>query len=264
MVTGAMTGIGREITIQLIENGYSVAASFAEGVESESDAKLFSESFDGACSCHPLHLGNPISVKSFFESALKQWGNIDSLVNNAAVGSATVANYSADKEAQNHLLLSINAGGTLQLTLLFIDQLKKRWNEMADATASKLINLSSVGGGIAAFPEFNLADGMSKAAIAFMTRQLAAAHVHTPLDVYAICPGATNTQMFQASTLIKMNENEQTNFIKALPKSKLIEPREVADLVLFLMSEKSRLLHGAILDASMGLGSRPGLMTEKR
>jgi NAD(P)-dependent dehydrogenase (short-subunit alcohol dehydrogenase family) len=112
------------------------------------------------------------------------------------------------------------------------------------------------------FPGFNLADGMSKAAVAFMTKQLAAEHVHTPLDVFAICPGATDTPMFQASTLNKLSDSGRSDFITALPKSQLIKPKEIAEVVLFLMSEKSRVLHGAVIDASMGLGSRPGLMTE--
>ncbi len=47
-----------------------------------------------------------------------------------------------------------------------------------------------------------------------------------------------------------------------LPKQRLIEPQEIAKLIVFLLAPHSRMLHGAVLDASMGLGGRPGLMTE--
>ena len=47
-----------------------------------------------------------------------------------------------------------------------------------------------------------------------------------------------------------------------LPKQRLIEPQEIAKLIAFLLTPHSRVLHGAVLDASMGLGGRPGLMTE--
>lgn len=122
--------------------------------------------------------------------------------------------------------------------------------------------MSSVGGGVAVFPGFRLSDGMSKAAVAFMTRQLAAEHVHTPLDVFAVCPGATDTGMFRASTLNAMSPETRARFVNGLPKRRLIAPEEIADVIAFLLGPHARVLHGAVIDASMGLGSRPGLMTE--
>ena len=103
---------------------------------------------------------------------------------------------------------------------------------------------------------------MSKAAVSFLTKQLAAEHVYTNIDVFAIAPGATNTGMFQASTLNSMSADEKRDFIAKLPKQRLIEPDEIADLVIFLAAESSTYMHGAIIDASMGLGSRPGLISE--
>ena len=47
-----------------------------------------------------------------------------------------------------------------------------------------------------------------------------------------------------------------------LPKGRLIAPEEIANLIVFLASEYSTPLHGAVIDASMGLGVRPGLITE--
>ena len=181
-------------------------------------------------------------------------GRIDVLVNNAAVGSATVAAFSDDPETQDSLMLAINADGTLKMCQHFM--------ALSGGPGRKLINISSVGGGITAFPGFRLSDGMSKAAVAFLTRQLAAEAVHTEVDVFAICPGATNTPMFQASTLSKLSPDGLTAFLARLPKGRLIEPSEIAALVHFLASPLSRVLHGAVLDASMGLGSRPGLMSE--
>ena len=103
---------------------------------------------------------------------------------------------------------------------------------------------------------------MSKSAIAFLTRQLAAETVHSNIDVFAVCPGATNTPMFDASTLSQMTNTEKDVFLKQLPKNRLIEPSEIAGIVHFLASPAARVLHGAVIDASMGLGVRPGLMSE--
>ena len=80
----------------------------------------------------------------------------------------------------------------------------------------------------------------------------------------AVCPGATNTPIFSASTLSKMTNKEQKYFFKRLPKGHLIEVAEIAGVVHFLASSVSTVLHGAVIDASMGLGVRPGLMSEYR
>ena len=152
----------------------------------------------------------------------------------------------------------INADGTLKVCQTFLAL-------MADHLKSdplKIINLSSVGGGIQAFPGFRLSDGMSKAAVALLTRQLAAELTDTRVDVFAICPGATNTAMFQASTLNAMTPEQRDMFTAGLPKGRLIAPEEIANLIVFLASEYSTPLHGAVIDASMGLGVRPGLITE--
>ena len=270
IVTGALGGIGRATVRRLLQDGWAVAASCAQGVETPEQAMAFKAALgeDGEhgdrISLHPLNLAHSASIRAFFAEVLAAWGRLDALVNNAAVGTATVADYASDSTQQDELLLHINAAGTLTLTQLFVAQLRSQWGGQALATlsAAKLVSISSVGGGVATFPYFRLADGMSKAAVAFMTRQIAAEHVHTPLDVFAICPGATNTGMFQASTLNAMSDAERAAFIAHLPKQRLIEPPEIAELIAFLLTPHSRVLHGAVLDASMGLGGRPGLMTE--
>ena len=60
-----------------------------------------------------------------------------------------------------------------------------------------------------------------------------------------------------------MGASERAEFEQTLPKQRLIAPEEIASLVVFLASSYSSPLHGAVLDASMGLGVRPGLMTER-
>lgn len=252
LVTGGTGGIGRATVERLAAYGATVALSCVEGVE---DPASVAASFDGlAVTAHPLDLRDPASIRRCIASVAAAHGRIDILVNNAAVGSATVAAFSDDPDIQDSLMLAINADGTLKMCQLFM--------ALPGGPGRKLINISSVGGGITAFPGFRLSDGMSKAAVAFLTRQLAAEAVHSEVDVFAICPGATNTPMFQASTLAKLSPKERAAFLARLPKGRLIEPAEIAALVHFLSGPASRALHGAVLDASMGLGSRPGLMSE--
>jgi NAD(P)-dependent dehydrogenase (short-subunit alcohol dehydrogenase family) len=111
---------------------------------------------------------------------------------------------------------------------------------------------------VAAFPGFHLADGMSKAAQAYLGKHLQAEHVHDPIDVFTICPGSTETPMFEASTLSKFDETGRAQFVRTLPGGRLIDPDEIAALALWLCTDEARVLRGAVLDASLGLGSYPG------
>ena len=257
-VTGGFGGIGRACVAALATHGARVAFSFAEGHESaDGVAGRVAENPD-LLSAHALDLRSLESIERCMKQVVGRWGRIDIVVNNAAVGSATVAKYASSASEQDSAMLLINADGTLKVCQTFLALMAG----CIKTDPLKIINLSSVGGGIQAFPGFRLSDGMSKAAVALLTRQLAAELTDSRVDVFAICPGATNTAMFQASTLNAMTPEEREAFTTGLPKGRLIAPEEIANLIVFLASEYSTPLHGAVIDASMGLGVRPGLITE--
>jgi NAD(P)-dependent dehydrogenase (short-subunit alcohol dehydrogenase family) len=258
-VTGGYGGIGRECVKALLAHGATVAFTYADGREPEADVLKIVNDVPDRLSAHALELRSTVSIQNCLAQAMTRWGRIDILINNAAVGSATVAAYANDPNEQDSAMLSINADGTLKMCQAFLALMR---NKITDYSL-KIINLSSVGGGITAFPGFRLSDGMSKAAVAFLTRQLAAELTDSMIDVFAICPGATNTKMFQASTLDAMTPEQRNEFTDHLPKHRLIAPAEIANIIIFLASGYSTPLHGAILDASMGLGVRPGLITER-
>ncbi len=255
LVTGGSGGIGRAIVERFLAAGAIVASTYVPNVEDP--AKLHG-SFGSPANLtfHPLDLRSSVSIRACLEDAAAKHGHVDILVNNAAVGSATVAAWSKEPEEQDTMMLIINADGVLKFCQMF-----RAMTARAGVTR-KIINISSVGGGITIFPGFRLSDGMSKSAVAFLTRQLAAESTHEPLDVFAVCPGATNTPMFQASTLDPKSPEERAAFLKALPKGRLIEPAEIATIVHFLAGPASTTLHGSVIDASMGLGVRPGIMSE--
>jgi NAD(P)-dependent dehydrogenase (short-subunit alcohol dehydrogenase family) len=69
--------------------------------------------------------------------------------------------------------------------------------------------------------------------------------------------------MFRESTLDHLSPEEREAFISLLPRKRLIEPEEIAALILFLCSPATVVCRGALIDASLGLGVRPGLISEK-
>jgi NAD(P)-dependent dehydrogenase (short-subunit alcohol dehydrogenase family) len=180
---------------------------------------------------------------------------VDVLINNAALGSKTVLQQVPGPEHEHDTaFMQVNCVGPLWLIRSLVPR-------MIEHGYGKVVNVSSVGGGVAQFPGFHIADGMSKAALAYLTRHLAAQLTQTPVDVFAVCPGAVDTPMLEASTLAGLSPLERSELEARLPKGRLIQPEEIAEMVWWLCSAASGVMHGAVIDASMGLGVHPGLLT---
>ena len=248
LVTGGTSGIGREFVDVFAKNGFEVWFTYVS--EGEKPAEVTGSYPKGSVTGFKLDLADYSSIE-FLVSALPSIPEV--LIHNAGLGSKTVEKVSNTPQGQAEALIKVNAIGTLWLNNLLLPKMLERGS-------GKIILLSSVGGGVTQFPGFNYADGMSKAATAFLGRTLGADLAQTGVDVFTICPGATNTPMFQASTLNHLSDEEQKKVIASLPKFRLIDPREIAELGYFLTTDAGKLLHGAVLDASMGLGVNPGLL----
>jgi NAD(P)-dependent dehydrogenase (short-subunit alcohol dehydrogenase family) len=253
LVTGGSRGIGRACAEALLVHGANVAVTYQRG---QALAEELVQAWPERASAHFLDLRSRRSIEQCTDEVEGRWGTIQILVNNAAAGSATIAHYEPDPRQVDSALIDINAKGMLWVCIAVIPRMKAD----SGSTPCKVINLSSVGG-LQTFPSMRLADNMSKAAVVSMSRQLAAEHAHTGVDVFTVCPGATDTDMLRQSTLDRLQGDERRAFIERLPKGRLIAPEEVAVVILFLASGYSTLLHGATLDCSMGLGVHPGLIT---
>jgi len=247
LVTGGSSGIGTSLVKLFAKKDFRVLFTYNSGKES---ARKIADQL-GTDDVRMFHFtqGNLESQETLLAQLPDR---IDVLINNAAVGSATVKRLSDNKHEQDRKMFEINCLGVLWLTEGIIPKMMEN--------GGKIINISSVGGGIFHFPGFSLADGMSKAAVAFMTKQLAAEHAHTKIDIFAICPGATDTDMFQSSTLNKLTDDQRKEFVEILPKKRLIHPDEIALICEFLSQEHSTVMHGAVIDSSMGLGVSPGMI----
>ncbi|HEV7652040.1 MAG TPA: SDR family oxidoreductase [Actinophytocola sp.] len=253
LITGGSSGIGRACARQFAAAGDCVWFTYRHGRD-RAEALVAELSGTGTqCGAFEFDQGDWASHEQLLDLLP---GPVDVLVNNAAVGSATVADHvpGADHE-QAAAFLQINSVGPLWL-------IQRLLPGMIERGFGKVVNIGSVGGGVAVFPGFHVADGMSKAALAYLTRHLAAELVHTPVDMFAVNPGAVETNMLEASTLSHLSPEERAALTARLPKGRLLRPEEIASLVWWLTGEHAAPLHGAVLDASMGLGVRPGLIDQ--
>lgn len=256
IVTGGSQGIGAAAALALGQAGASIALTYNLAKASALEIVNELERAGTRAVALPLDLQDGTSVKKMVEQTLEQFGRIDILVNNAAVGSASVTHYT-DDDKLDQAMVSINTLGILLCVQAVIPV-------MLEQNYGKIINVSSVGGGITVFPKFKASDGMSKCAVAFLSKQIVADYPDHRIDAFSVCPGAVNTRMFRESTLDQLSQQERQDFIKSLPGGRLIEPQEIADLILFLCTPAATVCRGAVIDASLGLGVRPGLISENK
>jgi NAD(P)-dependent dehydrogenase (short-subunit alcohol dehydrogenase family) len=245
LITGGSSGIGEAMVRKFAAADYRVWFTYHTG--GDRAEALVSELAGADVRSFHLELGNRNSHDEFVAGLP---GPVDVLVNNAGLGTKTVESVSRDVKEQDAALMMVNAVGTLWLTRDLLPAMLERG-------FGKVLLVSSVGGGVTTFPSFHLADGMSNAALAYLGRHLQAAYVDSPIDVFTICPGATETPMLEASTLATLDEAARRSFIRSLPGGRLIDPLEIAALAVWLCTEPARVLRGAVLDASLGLGSNP-------
>ena len=253
LVTGGSSGIGAAAVRLFAHRGDIVWFTYHQGKDrAEGLAEELAEAPGGKPREFFLDQGDFDSVQGLLAMLP---GEVDVLVNNAGLGTATVELNGVDStHGQDELFAQVNCLGPLWLTQHLLPGMVARGY-------GKILMMSSVGGGIAAFPGFRDADGMSKAAIAFLARKLAAELSHQPVDVFCVCPGAVDTPMFRRSTLDPLPDEAVTALLAGLPQGRLISPEEVAELLWWLTTDAASILHGAVLDASMGLGVHPGLIT---
>ncbi|PXF40365.1 Protein FixR [Gracilariopsis chorda] len=281
VVTGGSTGIGEAIVTLFAEAGHRVLFTY---LTRRGNAERLQSRYPHVTATQ-LDQAQVSSVASFSRT-VDDWAGaagVHILVNNAALGSATVRQYVHQKcqspnfgklateqlpssavdmlmRAQNDLaLMRVNALGPLWVTDALSDSIRRAADVSGRAT---IVFIGSVGGGSAAvFPEYCAADLMSKAALTYFSKHLAAQHVRDNIDVMCISPGATETEMFRQSTLATIPDVPA--FVDSMPKRRLIQPHEIAKSVFWLSVESPQgVFHGSVLDASMGLAVRPGLQTE--
>ncbi|CAD0345274.1 SDR family oxidoreductase [Xanthomonas hortorum] len=251
LITGGAGGIGGELIRVFAEASCRVSFTHRPGEDSRRRALDLVAAFgNDRVQAHALDVGDRQSHADFMQALSMP---VDIVIHNAGVGTKTVERAAATYKEQDEAFFRVNTIGPLWLSEDLIPGMQARGQ-------GKILFMSSVDGGITHFPRFRAADGMSKAAVAFLGRQLAATLAFTGIDVFTVCPGATDTPMFQASTLNALSPEQRQELEASLPGGRLIEPSEIAELCFYLCRDEARILRGAVIDASLGLGVCPAVM----
>ena len=245
IVTGASRGLGRAISLALAQEGADLV--LADKDSTDQTAKLVQDIGRKALSVR-LDIRNATDVDNMVSRALKEYGRIDILINNAGVFIG--ANVVDMTEQEWDLVLDVNAKGCfLCCKAVAREMIRQR-------IPGKIVNISS-NAGLVAYAGYS-AYCASKLGIVSFTQSLAKELAPHNIHVNAICPGDIETDMLideieevakTRSTSVELVKKEK---MQSIPIGRFAKPNEVASLVVFLVSEESNYVTGAFVKITGG------------
>ncbi|NOZ95840.1 MAG: enoyl-[acyl-carrier-protein] reductase FabL [Acidobacteria bacterium] len=232
LVTGSSRGIGRAIALSLADFKVDVAINYLRHRERAEATAREIEARGAKSLVLKGNVANPEHVQRMFAAIGESWGGLDILVSNAASG---VLRPATELSLHHfHWTMDINAAALLPL----VQELIKLPPE-GDQT---VVAVSSLGA-IRAIPNYT-AVGASKAALESMVRHLALELAPRGVRVNAVSAGTVDTDAlthFPNRAEILDAARERT------PAGRLLDPQDVANVVVFLCTEYASMIHGQTL-----------------
>ncbi len=237
LVTGASSGLGRQAAIALAGAGAKVAVTARRLDRLEAlSAEIVASG--GQAGPFALDVRDPASVEQVARDAAAALGPIDILVNNAGI---SVAKRPEDFTLDDYdFVHETNVKGPFLLAQAVGREMIKR------GLGGKIINISSMMA-LRVTAKLTLY-GMSKAAIAQMTKQMALEWARHDIQVNAICPGYIETEMNAKHWLTEAGKG----MVAAMPRRRIGKPDVMDGLLLLLSSGKSDYMTGALIPIDDG------------
>ena len=245
VVTGGSRGIGRMIAEGFVVNGIKTYITARKAEACEKTASELSQ--QGECIALPADLSTKEGREQFVEEIKSRESKIDILVNNA--GAAWGAPFAEYPDEGYDKVMDINVKAIFTLTRDLLPLLTK---DASAADPSRVINIGSIDG-LRVSGTDNFAYGASKAAVHFLTKNLALRLASDGLTVNAIAPGPFESKMMDFMLTKFRDKIEAEN-----PLGRIGNPQDMAGLALFLASPATKYMTGQViaLDGGRHLGAR--------
>lgn len=237
LVTGATRGIGKQIALELAENGYSISLNYRTMSEDVENLKQEIESKGVKCLLVNGDVSNFEACEKMANETVEKFGRIDVLINNAGITKDGLLMRMKPEDFTK--VIDINLVGTFNMTRNVIPyMIKKR--------AGRIINVASVVGITGNAGQTNYS--ASKAGIIGFTKSLAKEVASRNILVNAIAPGFITTDMTDV-----LSDSVKENIGTQIPLNRMGTPREVAKVVKFLASEDSSYITGQVINIDGGM-----------
>lgn len=247
IVTGGTRGVGGGISEIFAREGANVVMDdLGNPEESEAYAAQLQEKYGVKAVFVSGDISNPDDVKNVFDTAERETGSIDILVNCAGLtGPSTngvVPELTVETFKRN---LDVNLVGTFMMTTEFVTRL------LAAEKGGRIVNILSKAA-MSTTTKGHTCLTVTKAGLMGFTKQLAVDLTDKGIIVNGIMPGSAKNSRFKGTPEELADPKTQAR-LKRLPMGRFAEPTEIGQMVAFLASDQCQLAVGSIVDATGGL-----------
>ena len=236
LVTGAAQGIGKAVALLLARNGADIVVSDINLEKANETAKEV-QALGRKALAIKVDVAKLDDVEKMAEAILAQFGQIDILVNNAGIARDKLILRMTEEDWD--AVLNINLKGTFNCTKAIVRYMSKQ-------KSGKIVNIASVVGEMGNAGQANYA--ASKAGVIGFTKTIAREFAQRGLNVNAIAPGYIETPMTDA-----LPDKAKEELKRLIPLDRLGKPEDVAEAVLFLVSESANYITGQVLNVNGGI-----------
>jgi len=248
LVTGGGSGIGRRVCIEFARAGANVAVTDSVLPGAEETVKIIRSDVGDAARAWPMDVTNEASVIATVKETEESLGPISVLCNCAGVSSMVPFLELTEKDWD--YVMDVNAKG-----VFFV--MREVLKGMVARRAGSVVSISSAAGKGGSPLEAHYS--ASKWAVLGLTQSAARAVAEYGVRVNAVCPGMVRTPMQDREVVWEGQlrgmdpEDVRKGYVRYTPLRRLCEPEDVADVMMFLSSEKARFMTGQAINVTGGL-----------
>lgn len=241
LVTGGSRGIGAAISTAASEAGWTVVMTYNDNREAaEKLVASLGERGGHACALQ-ADVGESASIEGLFDAVESRFGPLSGLVNNAGI-TGRIGSFVDLPESLLRRVMDVNVLGTM----LYTQAAVRRW--LSSGSTGVVVNVSSIASTLGSAGEY-VHYAASKAAIDTFTLGLAREVGPHGIRVNAVAPGTTETDIHAAGG----DPGRAERVAPRVPLRRVAEPREIAEVVVWLLSKKSSYVTGSVVRAGGGL-----------
>ncbi|MEM7811661.1 MAG: glucose 1-dehydrogenase [Planctomycetota bacterium] len=237
VVTGGGTGIGKASVLALARSGAAVVI----GNRNESSGNDVVDEViaaGGQAVFQKTDVANPEDVRALVARAVSEFGRLDAALNNAGIDGDQVPLHEQDVEKAAKLL-DVNVKGVFYAMKFEIEQMLKN-------DGGSIVNTSSIFG-LNGYPGWSLYVA-GKHAVTGMTKAAALDYARRGIRVNAVGPGPIETPLLSAGT-----GGDPHSYAAFVPMGRIGQPAEVADPIVWLLSDEARYVTGHTLPVDGGV-----------